>query len=118
MPSFVGLNPRLMWSFRAVQHWVHDLIHQPIDADEAVVAAWHTTADELPGIRKVFDHQRNEPADDATMTALEIARAKERMLLAAMAGRAGTTTGATLAAGRALEERARASYRPTAGFAA
>ena len=37
--------------------------------------------------------------------------AKERVLLAAMAGRAGVRTEDTVATGLALEERARASHR-------
>jgi len=38
--------------------------------------------------------------------------AKEGVLLAAMAGRAGAQTAETAAAGRALEQQARESYRP------
>jgi hypothetical protein len=109
---------QLRWHTRLSGHLERALMHQPTDPDEAVLAAWRTTADELPGIRRVLDHQRAEPADGPMTASLDIARAKERVLLAAMAGCAGATTEATVAAGRAFEERARASYRPTAGFAA
>ena len=45
-------------------------------------------------------------------SALAVSAAKERILIAAMAGRAGTRIEDTLAAGLELEERARRSHRP------
>ena len=63
----------------------------------------------------VLDHYRAEPLDDAMAAVLRTSGAKERLLLAAMAGRRGVDRDATVAAGRALEERARATTgrRPT-----
>ena len=52
-----------------------------------------------PGTRLVLDHYRAEPLDDAMATALATSAAKERVLLAAMAGRAGARTEDTVAAG-------------------
>lgn len=103
---------QLRWHTRLSGQLERALMHQPLDTDEAAVAAWHATADELPGTRMVLDHYRAEPLDDRMATALATSGAKERVLLAAMAGRTGATTDATVAAGRALEERARSSYRP------
>ena len=51
-------------------------MHQPLDLDAAVVAAWHATADELPGIRMVLDHYRAEPLDDAMAAALATSAAQ------------------------------------------
>jgi hypothetical protein len=102
---------QLRWHTRLSGHLEHALMRQPLDTDDAVVAAWHATAEELPGTRLVLDHYRTEPLDDAMGDALRTAVAKERVLLAATAGRQGADVTATVAAGRALEERARATYR-------
>ena len=102
----------LRWHTRLSGHLERALMHQPLDTDDAVVDAWHATAEELPGTRLVLDHYRAGPLDDAMAAALRTASAKEHVLLAAMAGRNGADVAATVAAGRALEERARATYRP------
>jgi hypothetical protein len=60
----------------------------------------------------VLDHHLAEPLDDAMAAAMATAVTKDRVLMAAMAGRAGTGTEDTVASGRALEERARADHRP------
>jgi hypothetical protein len=107
---------QMRWHTRLSGQLERALMHQPLDTDDAVVAAWHATTDELPGIRMVLDHYRAQPLDDRIAAALATSAAKERVLLAAMAGRTGATTEATteatVSAGRVLEERARASYRP------
>ena len=97
---------QLRWHTRLSGHLEHALMHQPLDSDDAVAGAWHATADELPGTRLVLDHHCAEPLDDA------MADAVEQVLLAAMAGRSSGDVAATAAAGRALEARARATYRP------
>jgi hypothetical protein len=101
----------LRWHTRLSGRIEAAMMHQPTDTDEAVIAAWHATADELPGIRMILDHYRAEPTSDRMATMLATSAAKERVLLAAMAGRAGATTEATAAAGRVLEDRARTTYR-------
>jgi hypothetical protein len=109
---------QLRWHTRLAGHLERASMGQPLDSDEAVVAAWHAAADELPGTRLVLDHHQAEPYDDRMRAALDTATAKERALLAAMAGRtaAGANPSeahaATVAAGRLLEERARTSHRP------
>jgi len=102
---------QLRWHTRLSGHLERALLDRPADLDQAVVKAWHTTADELPGTRLVLDQCRAEPLDDAMTTAMATSVAKERVLMAAMAGRAGARTEDTVATGLALEERARASYR-------
>jgi hypothetical protein len=104
---------QLRWHTRLSGHLERALMHQPLDTDGAAIAAWHATADELPGVRMVLDQYRAEPLDERMRAALATSTAKERMLLAAMAGRAGGSTDATAAAGRLLEERARATYHWT-----
>jgi len=103
---------QLRWHTRLSGQLERALMLQPLDTDEAAVAAWHATADELPGTRIMLDHYRADPLDDRMAAALATAVAKERVLLAAMVGRSGATTEATAVAGRALEDRARASYHP------
>jgi hypothetical protein len=103
---------QLRWHTRLSGHLERALMPQPLDTDEAAIAAWHATADELPGTRMVLDHYRELPLDHRMASALATAAAKERVLLAAMVGRAGATTEATAAAGSTIEDRARASYRP------
>ncbi len=56
---------QLRWHTRLSGHLEHALMRQPADLDDAVVVAWHATADELPGTRMVLDHYRAEPLDDA-----------------------------------------------------
>jgi hypothetical protein len=101
----------LRWHTRLSGRLEGTLLGQPADPERAAVAAWQATAAELPGIRLVLDHYRAAPLDDRMAVALATAAAKEHVLLAAMAGRVGATTQATADAGRALEERARASSR-------
>ncbi len=60
----------------------------PMDLENAVVAAWHATADELPGVLAIVDHYRAEPLDAAMAEAMAKSAAKEHILLAMMAGRA------------------------------
>jgi hypothetical protein len=103
---------QLRWHTRLSGHLERALMHQPSDLEDTVVAAWHAAADELPGIRATLDHYRDEPVDEAMAAALAVSAAKERALLAASAGRTGATTAETVDAGRLLEDRARASYRP------
>jgi hypothetical protein len=101
---------QLRWHTRLSGRLEHALMDQPEDIEDAVVGAWIATADELPGTRLVLDHYRAEPLDGAMAEALRTSAAKEHVLLAAMAGRSSADATATVAAGRLIEERARATY--------
>jgi hypothetical protein len=79
---------QLRWHTRLSGHLERTLMQRPDDTDGAVAAAWHATADELPGTRAVLDHYRAEPLDDRMAAALATATAKEHLLLVAMAGHA------------------------------
>src|SRR5690349_9483754 len=48
----------LRWHTRLAGRIERELAAQPMELEEAVVAAWHATADELPGVRLVLDHER------------------------------------------------------------
>ncbi len=102
----------LRWHTRLSGRLEAAMMHQPTDTDEAVIAAWHATADELPGVRRILDHYRADPLSDRMAAMVATSAAKEHVLMAAMAGRAGATAHATAAAGRILEDRARTTYRP------
>ncbi len=90
------------------------LTHQPVDRDAAARDAWVRTAQELPGVRAVIDAHVETPTTDEMGRALDRAMAKEQVLLATAAGRAGVTTGGTdvraVEAGRRLQREARAAY--------
>ena len=100
----------LRWHTRLSGLIERRLMAQPLDLEAAVVAAWHDTADEMPGVRLIIDHYRSEPTSPEMAQAIATATAKERTLLAVMAGLAGTSDQAAPAVGRRIEEQAKASY--------
>ena len=102
---------QLRWHTRLSGHLERNVLDHPTDLGRAAVRAWYATTDELPGTRLVLDHYRAEPRDEEMAEALAISTAKDRVLLAAAAGRLGERTVDTVAAGRDLEEQARADYR-------
>ncbi len=103
---------QLRWHTRLAGRIERELMHQPMDLEDAVVAAWHATADELPGVLAVVDHYRAEPADGAMADAMAKSSDKERILLAMMAGRVSAPDAAAVRVGAAIESHARATYRP------
>ncbi|HEU5035628.1 MAG TPA: hypothetical protein VFT70_01400 [Nocardioides sp.] len=103
---------QLRWHTRLAGRIERELMHQPMELEDAVVAAWHATAEELPGVRAVVDHYRAEPADAAMARAMGRAAEKEQILLAMMAGRASAPDATAVRVGAAIESRARATYHP------
>jgi hypothetical protein len=104
---------QLRWHTRLAGRIERELMHQPMQLEDAVVAAWHATVDELPGVRAIIDHYRAEPADAAMAEAMRKSCDKERILLAMMAGRVSAPDDTAARVGAAIESRARATYRPT-----
>ena len=100
---------QLRWHTRLSGHIERALMLQPHDLEDAVIGAWRSAAEDLPGTRLVLDHCRAEPVDEAMATVLRTSVAKEHVLLAAAAGRSSVDAVATAAAGRGLEERARSA---------
>ncbi|MGY2702274.1 hypothetical protein [Nocardioides sp. HB32] len=103
---------QLRWHTRLAGHIERELMHQPMELEDAVVAAWHATADELPGVLAIIDHHRDQPTDGAMADAMSTSAEKERILLAMMAGRVSAPDAAAVRVGAAIEARARATYRP------
>ncbi|MBB6626822.1 hypothetical protein H5V45_05760 [Nocardioides sp. KIGAM211] len=102
----------LRWHTRLAGRIERELMHQPLDIEQAVVTAWQLTAEDLPGIRAVIDRHRAEPLDAAMADAMAKAAAKERILLAVMAGQVSARDDAAVRVGEQIENAARASYRP------
>lgn len=104
---------QLRWFARLSGHIEAELSNQPMDLESAVIAAWRATADELPGIREVQDSYRAAPLDDRMAQAMATATAKERQMLAVMAGLVSAVQadehGARI--GARIEAAARAGYQ-------
>ena len=103
---------QLRWHTRLAGRIDRELMQQPLDLESAVIAAWHATADELPGVLAIVDHYRTEPLDAAMARAMATSAAKERTMLAMMAGRVSAADATAARIGAAIEAQARATYRP------
>lgn len=108
----------LRWHTRLAGRIERELMHQPLDIEHAVITAWQQTAEELPGIRAIIDQHRAEPLDAAMAGAMAKATAKERILLAVMAGRVSARDAAAVRVGEQIENAARATFRPVRRIAA
>jgi hypothetical protein len=98
---------QLRWHTRLSGRIERELSSQPLDLEAAVVTAWRATARELPGIRAIIDRHREQPLDPQMAEAMSVAAAKERELLAVMAGRAGLGDARAAEVGAEIEARAR-----------
>lgn len=103
---------QLRWHTRLSGRIETELANQPMDLEDAVVRAWHGTADDLPGIRTVLDRYHARPVDEAMATALAKSQAKEHLTLAVMAGRGAFADAECVRLGSMIEARARAEYVP------
>jgi hypothetical protein len=103
---------QLRWHTRLSGRIERELAGQPLDLEDAVVAAWHATADELPGVLAILDRERTDPRSAAVAEAMAKATAKDRIMLAMMAGRVSTPDPAAARVGAEIEGRARATYAP------
>jgi hypothetical protein len=77
-----------------------------------VLNGWRGAATELVGARLVLDRYAERPTGPRMAAALERARRKDWMLMAAMAGKASAQDARAIAVGRKLEEKARAGFNP------
>lgn len=102
---------QLKWHTRLAGNLERSMAGQPMDLESAVVAAWRTTAHQLPGVRLVIDHTTDHPADEETAHAMTRARIYERARLAQAAGLAHDRSERAVAAGARLEQAARAGLR-------
>lgn len=102
---------QLRWHTRLSGRIERELMNQPMDLEQAVISAWQGTVDELPGIHAIVDHYRAEPTSAAMAEAMAKSAAKERILLAVMAGRSSAGDPRAVRVGAQIEERARAARR-------
>lgn len=109
---------QVRWYTRLAGAVERTLAREPMDLDVAVRDAWLDTAEALPGIRAILDRHADQPSSAAMADALRTARAKERVLLAVMAGRASQSDAHAEEAGHRIEAAARAAYRPGDGLPA
>lgn len=89
------------------------LAEQPMNLEDTVINAWHSVANEYPGVRLILDHYRAEPLDDEMATAMRKAQAKEHLMLAVMSGYASVDDELAIPVGARIDERARATFIPT-----
>ena len=103
---------QLRWHTRLAGRIERELAGQPLDLESAVVDAWRATADQLPGVRAILDRCAGEPTDEAMAHVMAVSTAKERQMLAVLAGRVSGTEvephGQRI--GEELEDRARAGW--------
>jgi hypothetical protein len=103
---------QLRWHTRLAGCIERALMDQPTDLESAVLNGWHATAMELGGVRAILDAYTARPTSTKMGAALERARQKDYMMMAAMAGKASANDVRGAQVGRALEEKARATYHP------
>ncbi len=102
---------QLKWHTRLAGSIERELMSQPLDLGAAVIRAWGEAADEMPGVRLLLDHYRAEPLDEAMRFAMGKATAKERIMLAVLAGQASARDATAVRAGARIEAKARAAHR-------
>ena len=107
---------QLKWHTRLSGHIERALVTQPLDLEAAVAEAWRDAADDMPGVRRILDHYRAEPVDQAMATAMRKATMKEHMLLATMAGRSSVYDASAAPIGAEIETRARHAHRGVPTF--
>lgn len=105
---------QLRWYTRLSGRIDGELGRQPLDLEAAVVEAWVATARQVPGVRAVLDRALAEGVGPEADRLLGNAVAKERMMLAAMAGRSSYDDEAAVAVGASIEDRARAAWAASA----
>jgi len=105
---------QLRWHTRLAGTIERELMGQPMELEAAVMSAWRKTATELAGLRAVLDAYTAAPLSDEMAQMLDKAHRKDWTLMAAMAGKASPADKGAARVGRAIEQKAREAYRPTA----
>jgi hypothetical protein len=99
----------LKWHARLSGNVERALMREPMDLQAAVASAWRTTAEQLPGVRMVIDRCMQDPDTAEMAAAMQRAQEREWTRLAIAAGLASGNTPAAIAAGRRVEDQARAA---------
>ncbi|MCW2849361.1 MAG: hypothetical protein JWR90_3335 [Marmoricola sp.] len=97
----------LKWHARLSGNIERSLTREPMDLESAVADAWHTTAEQLPGVRMVIDRCTDSPDSPEMAQAMTRAREHEWARLATAAGLASRPDRAAITVGRRVEELAR-----------
>lgn len=107
---------QLKWHTRLGGNIEQALSAQPMDLRSRVALAWKTTADELPGVRAIIDHYRENPIDDAMARAMATATTKEHYFLAVMAGQSALGDVNAAWVGAEIEQHGRNLHQGVATF--
>ncbi|MBO9523157.1 MAG: hypothetical protein J7518_16615 [Nocardioidaceae bacterium] len=99
----------LKWHARLSGNVERELMHQPLDLEGAVAAAWSRTSAEVPGVRLILDRYTESPSDPEMAEALTKAQTKEWLKLAAAAGLSNDESVSAARAGARVVQRARAT---------
>lgn len=108
----------LKWHARLSGNIERELMHQPLDLEGAVAAAWARTSSEVPGIRAILDRYTESPSDPEMAEALTKAQTKEWLKLAAAAGLANDESASAARAGERVVLKARATAQAPASAGA
>ncbi|MFL6106778.1 MAG: hypothetical protein ACJ72D_08865 [Marmoricola sp.] len=99
----------IKWHARLSGNIERELMHQPMDIEAAIVAAWRKTSAEAPGIRMIIDRYTESPSDPEMADALARVREKEWLKLASAAGLSSDESVAAARAGERVADKARAA---------
>lgn len=99
----------LKWHARLSGNVERELMHQPLDLEGAVAAAWAKSSSEVPGVRLILDRYTESPSDPEMAEALTRAQTKEWLKLAAAAGLSNDESASAARAGARVVQRARAA---------
>ncbi|MET0997178.1 MAG: hypothetical protein ABWX73_00560 [Marmoricola sp.] len=102
----------LKWHARLSGNIERALVREPMDLESAIAAAWHATAEDMPGVRLVIDRCAEHPTGPEMEQAMVRAREAEWARLAVASGLANSKDAAAVAVGRHVEERARVGLAP------
>lgn len=100
----------LKWHTRLTVNIERTLHAEPMDLESAVAAAWRTTSEDLPGIRRVIDRYTDAPTSEGMAATLATVHEKEWVRLALASGLANYPSVAAAAAGRRVETKARDGF--------
>jgi len=98
----------IKWHARLSGNIERELMHQPLDIEDAIISAWRKTSAEAPGIRMILDRYTESPSDPEMAVALTKAQEKEWVKLASAAGLSNDESAAAARAGERVSNKARA----------
>ena len=97
----------LKWHTRLSGNIERAMMREPMDLEQAVADAWRTTAEQMPGVRRIMDRSTEFPDGPEMQAALNRAQQREWVRLAQAAGLANHSSATAVAAGQRVERLAR-----------